>query len=179
MTTPAPPSTWDTTDFLPVEPSGLDVPEQEIWHAYRDATALIEDTLDHQMQRSAGVPHLYYRILARLSQAPVRQLRMLDLAADTKITRPRLTHAIKRLEKLGWVRRDVYPTDKRGRIAVLTDTGYEVLQRATPGHVAALQHGIFDRLTPEQAAQFGELCRIIAQGLESASGGAGLPWQRR
>ncbi|MFF1847726.1 MarR family winged helix-turn-helix transcriptional regulator [Streptomyces sp. NPDC058217] len=179
MTTPALPSTWDTNDFLPVEPGGLDVLEQETWHAYRDATALIEDILDHQMQRSAGVPHLYYQILVRLSQAPVRQQRMLDLAVNTKITRPRLTHAVERLEKLDWVRRDVCRTDKRGRIAVLTDKGCEVLQRATAGHVAALQYGIFGRLTPEQAAQFGELCRIIARGLESASGGGGLPWQRR
>ncbi|WP_406295568.1 MarR family winged helix-turn-helix transcriptional regulator [Streptomyces sp. NBC_00624] len=178
MTTSTLPSAWDSDGCLPAEPGRLDVPKQEIWHAYRDATALIEDTLDHQMQRAAGVPHLYYQLLVRLSRAPVRQLRMLDLAMDAKITRSRLTHAIGRLEKLGWVRRDPCRTDRRGRIAVLTDEGYAVLQRAAPGHVAALQHGIFDRLTPEQAAQFGELCRIIAQGLEPDSGRAGLPWQR-
>ncbi|MCF3107025.1 MarR family transcriptional regulator [Streptomyces roseoverticillatus] len=150
--------------------------EQDVWRAYLHATTLLEDHLDRQLQRDAGMPHVYYGLLVNLSEAPRRRLRMTDLARHAKITRSRLSHAIARLEKSGWVRREDCPSDKRGQLAVLTDEGYEMLRRSAPGHVAAVRAALFDRLSPEQVAQFGEMCRTIATGLQPA--GADLPWLR-
>ncbi|MEU7134671.1 MarR family transcriptional regulator [Streptomyces sp. NPDC046261] len=158
------------------EPRWLTESEQDTWQAYLHAYTLLEDHLDRQLQRDAGMPHIYYGLLVQLSEAPRRRLRMTELAQHVKITRSRLSHAIARLEKNGWVRREECPSDKRGQLAVLTDEGFEMLRRSAPGHVAAVRAAIFDRLTPEQAAQFGEACRIIATGLQPA--GADLPWLR-
>ena len=44
--------------------------EQRAWRAYIAAVALVEDALDRQLQQEAGMPHLYYSILATLSDAP-------------------------------------------------------------------------------------------------------------
>ncbi|MFH9136060.1 MarR family winged helix-turn-helix transcriptional regulator [Streptomyces sp. NPDC017524] len=159
-------------------PRWLTDEEQHAWRAYLHATTLLEDHLDRQLQRDAGMPHTYYGLLVQLSQAPRRRMRMTELARNAKITRSRLSHAIARLEKNGWVRREDCPSDKRGQNAVLTDDGYEMLRRSAPGHVEAVRQAMFDRLTAEQVSSLGEIMRVLATGLEPEGTDADLPWLR-
>ncbi|KOU40663.1 MarR family winged helix-turn-helix transcriptional regulator [Streptomyces sp. WM6378] len=159
-------------------PNWLSDEEQRTWRAYLHATRLLEDHLDRQLQRDAGMPHIYYGLLVQLSQAPRRRLRMTELAKNSKITRSRLSHAVARLENNGWVRREDCPSDKRGQLAILTDAGYGVLERTAPGHVAAVRQAMFDRLSPAQVDQLGEIMRVMAQGLQPTDAKADLPWLR-
>ncbi len=76
------------------------------------------------------------------------------------------------------MRREDCPTDKRGQNAVLTDEGFAVLKQAAPGHVEAVRQAMFDRLTPEQVRQLGEIMRIVAEGLQPQDPAADLPWLR-
>jgi DNA-binding MarR family transcriptional regulator len=149
--------------------------EQRVWRAYLHATTLLEDHLDRQLQRDAGMPHIYYGLLVTLAEAPRRRLRMTELAMRSKITRSRLSHAVARLEKNGWVRREDCPGDKRGQFAVLTEGGLEVLRRTAPGHVNAVRQAMFERLTPEQQKALGEIMEIVAEGLQPNEAGADLP----
>ncbi|MFD5328319.1 MarR family winged helix-turn-helix transcriptional regulator [Streptomyces sp. NPDC127092] len=160
------------------EPRWLSDEEQRTWRSYLHATTLLEDHLDRQLQRDAGMPHVYYGLLVQLSQAPRRRMRMTELAKDVKITRSRLSHAVARLEKNGWVAREECPSDKRGQFATLTDEGYEVLRRTAPGHVEAVRQALFDRLTPEQVDQLGAIMRTVAEGLQPTDPNADLPWLR-
>ncbi|MGX1885330.1 MarR family winged helix-turn-helix transcriptional regulator [Streptomyces sp. NPDC055287] len=159
-------------------PRWLSEQEQRTWRAYLQATTLLEDHLDRQLQRDAGMPHVYYGLLVQLAQAPQRQLRMTELARIAKITRSRLSHAVARLERNGWVRREDCPSDRRGQNAVLTDEGYAVLKQTAPGHVATVRQAMFDRLTPEQVRQLGEIMRVMAEGLQPKDTDADLPWLR-
>ncbi|MFG2943774.1 MarR family winged helix-turn-helix transcriptional regulator [Streptomyces adustus] len=160
------------------EPQWLTPQEQRVWRSYLHATTLLEDHLDRQLQRDAGMPHIYYGLVVTLAEAPGRRLRMTELAKKAKITRSRLSHAIARLEKNDWVRREDCPSDKRGQFAVLTDAGLEVLRRTAPGHVTAVRQALFDRLSPEQQKSLGEIMQIVAEGLQPNEAGADLPWQR-
>ncbi|GGQ04214.1 MarR family winged helix-turn-helix transcriptional regulator [Streptomyces roseolilacinus] len=160
------------------EPRWLTDREQRVWRSYVHATMLLEDHLDRQLQRDAGMPHIYYGLLVQLSQAPRRRMRMTELAKGAKITRSRLSHAVARLEKNGWVRREDCPSDKRGQNAYLTDEGFEVLRRSAPGHVEAVRQAMFDRLTPEQVDQLGSIMRVVADALEPSDPNADLPWLR-
>jgi DNA-binding MarR family transcriptional regulator len=160
------------------QPQWLTDEEQRVWRAYIHATRLFEDHMDRQLQRDAGMPHIYYGLLVKLADSPRRRLRMTELAMYAKITRSRLSHAIARLEKNGWVRREDCDSDKRGQFAVLTDQGMDVLRRAAPGHVAVVRNALFDRLTPEQQKSLGEIMQIVAEGLEPDEAGADLPWLR-
>ena len=156
--------------------------EQRAWRAYIAASHLLEDAIDRQLQQEAGMPHLYYSILANLSDAPDRALRMTDLAERTKITRSRLTYAVTRLEKDGALRREGCPSDKRGSVAILTDEGMALLERTAPGHVETVRAALFDSLTPEQVGQLEEICTGIARGLQGDDPQAppdALPWRRR
>lgn len=160
------------------EPRWLTDEQQRVWRSYIDATTLLEDHLDRQLQRDAGMPHVYYGLLVKLAESPRRRLRMTELARFAKITRSRLSHAIARLEKNGWVRREDCPDDKRGQFAVLTDQGQDVLRQTAPGHVEAVRQAVFDRLTTEQQEALGEIMRIVAEGLQPSEAGADLPWLR-
>ena len=159
-------------------PRWLTDEEQGVWRAYLHATTLMEDHLDRQLQRDAGMPHVYYGLLVSLSQAPRRRKRMTELAKDAKITRSRLSHAVARLEKNGWVRREDCPSDKRGQNAILTDEGYAMLERSAPGHVEAVRQAMFDRLSPQQVQSLGEIMQVIATGLQPEGTDADLPWLR-
>src|SRR5215210_5294661 len=121
----------------------LDAEEQRTWRAFLGATQLLFEQLDRELQRDAGMPHAYYEILVRLSEAPGRVLRMSELADRSGSSRSRLSHAVSRLEDLGWVRREECPTDRRGLLAVLTDEGAAVLAAAAPGHVEAVRRQLF------------------------------------
>ncbi|WPR52626.1 MarR family transcriptional regulator [Streptomyces sp. S399] len=162
----------------PPRPRWLSDDEQRTWQAYLHATTLLEDHLDRQLQRDAGMPHVYYGLLVQLSEAPEGRLRMTELAEGAKITRSRLSHAVARLEKNGWVRREDCPSDKRGQLAVLTDDGRAMLVRSAPGHVAAVRQALFDRLTPEQVESLGAIMAIVAGGLQPSGRGADVPWRR-
>ncbi|WP_245791120.1 MarR family winged helix-turn-helix transcriptional regulator [Actinacidiphila rubida] len=151
--------------------------EQAAWRAFLQATTLLEDHLDRQLQRDAGMPHMYYALLSTLSETPGRSMRMTELAERTKITRSRLSHAVSRLEGNGWLRRESCPSDRRGQVVVLTDAGYDEVVRTAPGHVDAVRAAIFDRLTDDQTAQLAEISRIIADGLHGPDG-ADVPWLR-
>jgi DNA-binding MarR family transcriptional regulator len=157
--------------------------EQRAWRAYVAAAALLEDALDRQLQQEAGLPHLYYSVLAMLSEVPERRLRMTDLAETLKITRSRLTYAVARLEKDGAVRREGCASDKRGSIAVLTDEGAALLERTAPGHVETVRRAVFDHLAPEQVAELERICTGIADAIQGGrareSAAEELPWRRR
>lgn len=135
----------------------LDADEQRAWRAWLAAVQVLQGGLDAQLQAEAGMPHAYYELLVRLSEAPDRQLRMSALAQVTGSSRSRLSHAVSQLETRGWVSRESCPTDRRGQVAVLTDAGLAALEQAAPGHVAAVRRLLLDRLT---AAQLGQLRRI-------------------
>ncbi len=138
----------------------------DTWLSYVAASSLLEAQLDRQLQRDSGLPHAYYQILAMLSEVPGRTLRMSDLAAITQSSQSRLSHAIARLERHGWVCRVPCPDDRRSTLARLTDAGFAVLAEAAPGHVETVRAHLFDRLSPEQVGQLREICHAVLDGLD-------------
>lgn len=143
--------------MTPVQPRWLDEREQITWRTYLAATQAIEEAVDRQLQRDADIPHAYYEILVRLSEAPNRALRMSALAERSMSSRSRLSHAVARLEVRRWVVRRTAPDDGRGMLAELTDAGFAALQEAAPGHVNAVREQVFDRLTAEQVRQLRQI----------------------
>jgi DNA-binding MarR family transcriptional regulator len=139
----------------------LDEDEQRAWRAYLQATRVLMDQLDRELQRDAGIPHAYYEILVALSEAPQRTMRMTVLADRLYSSRSRLSHAVARLEELGFVDRRACPTDGRGTNAHLTDKGLAALKDAAPGHVEGVRTHLFDQLSDAQVAQL----RRISEGV--------------
>jgi DNA-binding MarR family transcriptional regulator len=139
--------------------------EQRTWRSFLTASRLLWDRVERQLQQGAGLPHAYYEILVRLSEAPDRTLRMSQLATTSLSSRSRLSHAVARMEEAGWVQRRPCPSDKRGQLASLTASGMERLREAAPGHVEEVRDLLFDRLTPAQQASLREISDLLAAHL--------------
>jgi DNA-binding MarR family transcriptional regulator len=147
----------------------LDEQQQRTWRSWLAVTELLPRTLDAQLQRDAGLTHAAYVVLAMLSEAPDRSRRMSDLARVANQSQSRLSHTVARLEGRGWVRRERSTDDRRGNLAVLTDDGWDVVQRVAPGHVAAVRDGLFAALTPAQTESLAQVLAAVLERLDPDS----------
>jgi DNA-binding MarR family transcriptional regulator len=145
------------------EPRWLDEKEQQAWRAFIAAQRVVNGRIEQQLQRDAGMPHTYFEILVRLAEASGGRLRMSELALSTLGSRSRLSHAVNRLEKVGWVRREGIESDRRGQVAILTDEGRQKLKETAPGHVETVRQAVFDALTEEQVGQLHDICAALAR----------------
>jgi DNA-binding MarR family transcriptional regulator len=143
--------------------------EQQAWRGFLNACKRLFPEMDAHLQHVAGIPHGYYEILVRLSEAPGRELRMTQLADASTSSKSRLSHAVARLEARGWVERLACPTDRRGQIARLTDSGFAALDAAAHQHVEQVRRMVFDQLTPAQVEQLAAISAAIEAGVDEVS----------
>jgi DNA-binding MarR family transcriptional regulator len=136
-----------------VDTPWLDRRQLRAWIRLAAVLELLPGVLDAQLRRDTGLTHFDYYVLAMLSEAPDRTLRMTELARQTNATLPRLSHVVSRLEDRGLVERFPCPADRRATNARLTGPGWEKVREAAPGHVATVRQHVVDPLTDEQVDQ--------------------------
>lgn len=135
----------------------LDADERRIWLGWVFTSRLLWEEIERDLQRDSDFSFGHYEILVMLSETPTRARRMSELADATQSSRSRLSHAVSRLEELGWVRRETCTEDRRGQLAVLTDEGFAALEAAAPMHVESVRRHFFDLLSPEQLANLRDI----------------------
>ena len=153
----------------PGDPVGLSREELQTWPALATVLEWLPTALDAQLQRDADLTHFEYGILFALGDAADRTLRMSVLATYANSSLSRLSRAVARLEKKGWVQRAPDPDDGRYTLATLTAFGAEKLNQATPGHVQVVRR-ILGSLTQSQVRQLREISRRIMQTLREEEG---------
>jgi len=142
------------------EPRWLTSDELSAWIKFVATVELLPGVLDSQLQRDASLTHFEYFVLAMLSEAPERTLRMTALAARTNSTLPRLSHVASRLEKRGFIDRRPCDDDRRATNAVLTEAGWQKVVATAPGHVETVRENVIDPLDTRDIA---DLDRIMAK----------------
>ena len=140
--------------------------QQQAWRTYLAMTAALNARIERDLQRAAGMPHAYYLILAMLSEAPGRSLRMNQLAEMVLASQSRLSHAVARLEDQGWVRREQAAGDRRGQVAMLTDAGYQRLVQVAPSHAETVRSTMFDPLSDGQLEDFRRICETVLEQMK-------------
>ncbi len=158
-------------------PQWLSQNELVAWLRLIALLELIPGVLDSQLRRDAGLTNFEYYVLAMLSEAPERTLRMTALAAQTNATLSRLSHVVRRLEGRGLVERFPCPDDARATNARLTADGWHAVVQAAPGHVANVRRHIIDALTPEQLSQLTRIADAVLQRVDPT--GAMTPMYQR
>ena len=147
------------------EPEWLDAEEQLAWRDYLHASRLLEAVMDRDLQ-SHGLQLTEYEIIAVLSEAPDRRLRMSAIAEMVVQSRSRLTHTAGRLEKRGWVRREACVGDRRGVELVLTDGGLAAVLQMAPTHVHSVLANLVDPLTREEFLALGRAMAAVRSNIE-------------
>lgn len=149
-----------------METRWLDDEELDAWIRFIAVVELLPGVLDTQLRRDSDLSHFEYLVLAMLSEADDRVLRMTALAARTNATLARLSHVVSRLEARGLVERSACPQDGRATNARLTDAGWAVVEAAAPGHVETVRATVVDALTRRQVHQLGEIAGAILTRLD-------------
>jgi DNA-binding MarR family transcriptional regulator len=148
------------------EPRWLDDDEQETWLVLASLIMRLPGALDAQLQRDAGLSHVEYLVLAGLSMAPGRTMRMSELAVYAESSLSRLSQIVGRLEKRDWIRRTPDPADGRYTLAILTDAGWDKVVATAPGHVGEVRNLVFDSLTKAQQRQLREIGLRIMRAVD-------------
>ncbi len=129
--------------------------EQAVWRSFLDVSRLLFDQLGRQLGEDSKMSLPEYEILVQLSESPGRRLRMSEIADRVVSSRSRITHTVGRMEERGLVLREACLEDGRGVECVLTDSGFDVLETAAPGHVDNVRTIMFDPLSPEDVDALG------------------------
>ena len=154
----------DRTDVPPtlLEPWRKLTPEQlAAWGGFLRGHAQVVRALDAELEAEHGLPLTSYDVLINLSLAPNRRLRMFELADAIVLSRSGLTRLVDRLERDGLVEREPGEVDRRQIYARLTDRGFQVLEEATPTHIAGVKERFLDRLSDEQMKQLAVIWQAV------------------
>lgn len=110
-----------------------------------------------------------YQLLAMLSEAPDRSLRMCDLADTLRLTRSGLTRRMDGVLSKKLVTRVPSTTDRRVAHARLTPKGYDVLRRVAPHHLESVRRLMIDRLNATEIRSIASAFAKIADGLSEGT----------
>jgi DNA-binding MarR family transcriptional regulator len=147
------------------EPRWLNAAEMKAWRRYIIASRRLLEALDDDLA-AHDISMSDYEVLAQLSEAPDRRMRMSELADVAMISRSRLSHRIKVMEKAGWVKREACPIDKRGYFAVMTPKGWKAIVAAAPDHVASVRERFLDALDKSDQKVLAEIFERVAQRIK-------------
>ena len=147
-------------------PRWLNAAEMKAWRRYIIASRRLLEALDLDLA-SHELSMADYEVLAQLSDAPERKLRMSELADVAMLSRSRLSHRIKVMEQAGWVKREACPEDKRGFFAVMTGKGWKAIVGAAPDHVESVRTRFVDHLTKEDQRVLSEIFERVTQSLKA------------
>jgi DNA-binding MarR family transcriptional regulator len=139
----------------------LDSVELDAWMPFSAMLMNVMSALDSQLQRDAKLSLFGYLVLAGLSDAPEHTLPMSDLAVLANGSPSRLSHAVAKLERDGWVVRSPCPGNGRVTVATLTDAGRAKIAASAPAHVESVRDLVLDQLTADQLRTLGEASRAI------------------
>ncbi|WP_330250473.1 MarR family transcriptional regulator [Nocardia sp. NBC_00565] len=116
-----------------------------LYEAHEGLHARLEPTW-----RKHGLSGLDGNALMRLSRSPGRRLRMTDLAAQTNLSTSGVTRLVDRLQRNGFVRRELDSVDRRSAYAVLTAAGAARLARVLPEYIEVIERWFTGLLTTDQ-----------------------------
>lgn len=143
--------------------------ERAVWEAFSYAAEQVRDALERRVQGRADMPPSYFELMVKLKHAPGQRLRMNELAAATRTRPSRITHAVTRLARAGWVTRDNDPDDRRSFIVTLTDQGHAAMATARPEYHAIIRDHVLAPLSPAERGQLQSLCEKILATFETTS----------
>lgn len=151
--------------------------ELQAWVRLIALVELLPGQLEQQLRRDSGLTHFEYYVMAMLSEAPDRRLRMATLAARANATLSRLSHVVSRLEARGLVERAPCAEDGRATNAELTPAGWDVVVGAAPGHVENVRRLVMDALSEQQVGQLREIAGAVLGRLDP-EGAMTAPYRR-
>lgn len=139
----------------------LEAEEERAWRAYRRMVIAVQSRTVRDLA-AHGLSEPDYEVLSTLSERTDGTSTLREQAAKMGWSRSRLSRHATRMEARDLIRRAPDPSDGRGCLLVLTETGWDTLREAAPTHLDSVRRHVIDRLTPEELATLGRIAEKIA-----------------
>ena len=127
------------------------------WVGLLRGHAALTRALNAELVTDHGLTLNDYEVLLRLSRAPERKMRRVDLAEQVLLTASGITRLLDGLQASGYVDKAACSSDARVTYAVLTDAGHEKLRSAADLHVAGIDAKFAERYSDDEMATLAEL----------------------
>lgn len=137
--------------------------ELKAWRRYLDGASTVFQAIDQQLKRDADMTSLDYGIMSALADERRSAARMTTLAERLLVSPSRLSHAVDRLERRGWVMREDGTSDGRVRMARLTDEGRAATEAAWPKHAELIRELLIDQLSEDELSTIEEVSARISR----------------
>ncbi|MEU0851260.1 MarR family transcriptional regulator [Streptomyces flaveolus] len=147
----------DATTINPLNPD-----EEAFLRALGKVMAALPRVVDADMLEEHPITSTEYTVLVHLSEVSQHQMRMSELATMCGLSLSGMTRVVNRLEAQSLVQRQRSPEDGRAWLAILTDSGWEMLRQAWPTNLASVRRHIFSRLEGCDVAAAAKVLERIA-----------------
>ena len=127
------------------------------WVGLLRGHAALTRALNADLVTDHGLTLSDYEVLLRLSRAPERKMRRVDLAEQVLLTASGITRLLDGLQASGYVDKAACSSDARVTYAVLTAAGHEKLRSAAGVHVAGIHAMFAERYSDDEMATLAEL----------------------
>jgi DNA-binding MarR family transcriptional regulator len=125
----------------------------------------LTDSLGRELERSVGIPLVFFDVLIHVGAAPEGRLTMSTLSADVSLTTGGVTRLVDRMVEAGLVARQNCPNDRRSIHVVLTPEGRAMLERAIAAHVDGIERHLIAHLDAgDRAALEVALTKVLDAG---------------
>ncbi|MBU6352784.1 MAG: MarR family transcriptional regulator [Actinomycetales bacterium] len=140
--------------------------ELKAWRSYIIASRRLLEALESDLD-GHDLSMADYEVMAQLSEAPGRRMRMSELADLAMVSKSRLSHRIKVMEQAGWIRREECAEDRRGYWAVMTEKGWRAIVAAAPDHVSSVRTRFIDQLSAKEQESLSAIFTHVTEELRS------------
>jgi len=143
----------------------LDVSPMAVLGRLSEAAALVARDRLAPLFARYGLQHGEFDVLATLRRSgPPFALTPTALYEATMVTSGAMTNRLDRLEKAGLIRRVPHPSDRRGLMVQLSESGRELIDRAVEAHVEN-EHDILSGFSAEERERLAGLLEKLIAGL--------------
>ncbi|UPK75737.1 MarR family transcriptional regulator [Nocardioidaceae bacterium SCSIO 66511] len=139
------------------------------WLELQQATARVRTELSTRVEAESGMTSTEHEVMWALANDVDRRLTMSDIAERAMVTRSGATRLVERLERQGWVRREVDPANRRATYAVLTDEGVTAVRASGRAARRAREELFDDRLTERDLADLRRVLGKLLRRLDLAN----------
>lgn len=144
----------------------LDADEMRAWRSYITTSVDLMKALEHDVA-PYGITMGDYQLLAMISEAPERRLRLCDLADALRLSRGGLTRRMDGVLRNGLVERVQDQSDKRAAFAELTTKGWNLLKKVAPIHLQSVRDLMIDHLSRAEIKAIGNAFGKISANLRA------------
>ena len=158
--------------------SELSPRESAAWDGFLRAHAAMFRIGDSRVQREHGITIKESEVLLMLAREEHLQMRMSDLAVAIDLSASGTTRLVERLERRGLVSRKPCPSDRRGHLALLTESGRELASKARSSLAGAVREHFLNHFSDDDLDRMISFWERLLEGAGqeiSDFGGSALP----